>query len=847
MLAVVLAALLALPGAQSSTLAVPAPAAQADTFLAELRARLKTHAYFSKIVLSEKALSPTITLFSQVPQVAAPDWETKLVAERSAWLLRAEKRFVESFAQPMNVARRADVPVSVVCTLQTAGDYLNYSERTNSYSPFQDGAHFDRKQRWTVMYESGGPLGPVTRRSTQLAEFVGSLVHAYSPGSTGAVDQEFLVSGIAGYLCEDLGAAPETLGACKPPPRMLAALVKTLARPEAAYSCLLQLDELADHASWERYWKLTDKRARDLQAKLGDYDAAEAFHSQGVLWTHFLMDGQQGRHRARFLAYLKHALEGRGGAATLRGAFESVPVEQLSREFLAWAVLLDEAQRKAPAVPPGTIEGMFKGPPVTKKPAPEGATPAPAPAAVAPKGFDVQRLRTPAGEIETRHGLALARAATGHLGEATRQVADLLPLAQDPSERDRLERERTRLAALDATRTTILKERIASAKKLQFSLPDKKLVVNVRALEGEWMLMAENRQGVERLPLSDFSLELLAKELPNPAPEAWMKPYLQLLTNPGKPAKIPAEDRALTDLRADAAQVADRLTQGLAALEFEALADRGVPLDTMAALDAVDALRKLLATHARSPLVLARREVLRDYARAALGAALRIQDVASLFGGQIELLPDGQVTWTLPFEAESDTALFTPIQGGWESLREYIGKGRVPIEPKLEPRDGAMAVRGSGAWVSPAAFRSVSSARVRGKHTWDANVGHGEVDFYVLLAYREPQRYIGFSPSASVVSFDAGTAAFASEFRTTPLTEGVPFESSLVRSDGKVRMACGDYSAAIDDVVESCGHVALFSQIRGYFLLDSLTVTGVPDLDLLRPVFVQRELAKLGL
>jgi hypothetical protein len=344
---------------------------------------------------------------------------------------------------------------------------------------------------------------------------------------------------------------------------MLAELIDALAKPEAAYSCLLELDELADQPSWDRYWKFANRRATELKAKVDDEVIGGAFHAQGVLWTHFLMDGQQGRHRARFLAYLRHALEGRGGKAAVRGAFEGVQIDQLSREFLAWAVLLDEAQRKAPKLAPGHDRGHVQGPAGGGEvPRPRVRRRHPAPAAVAPKGFDVQRLRTPAGEIETRHGLALARAAAGHLGEATKQIADLLPLVQDPAERERLERERVRLAALDTLRTAILKERITSAKKLQFSLPDKKLVVNVRALDGEWMLLGENRFGVERLPLSDFSLELLAKELPNPAPEAWMKPYLQLLTNEGRAVKLATDDRALIDLRADAVQVADRLGAG---------------------------------------------------------------------------------------------------------------------------------------------------------------------------------------------------------------------------------------------------------------------------------------------
>jgi len=369
----------------------------------------------------------------------------------------------------------------------------------------------------------------------------------------------------------------------------------------------------------------------------------------------------------------------------------------------------------------------------------------------------------------------------------------------------------------------------------------------VRAVEGEWLLLAENRQGVARLPLADFSLEMLAKELPSPTPEAWIKPYLQLLTSAGRPPKLAQEERALVDLRADALQISARLQSGIAALEFESLADRGLPSDASAARDAVGALRKLLSVHGASPLAAARREALRDYATFALGASVGIEQVPELFGGACEILPDGQVTWTLQFDDEREASLFTPITDGWENLREYICFGRAWIEPKLEHRNGALAVRGSGAWISQAAFREVSAARVRGKHVWDENMRDDEFVFYALLGYREPQRYIALSASASMVSFDVASNAHAKSHRTTPLHANVPYESTLSRSEGKLRVRCGDYTSEMDDVVPSAGHVALFSLYRGNFLLDTLQVTGFPDLDSLRPAYVRRELEKLGL
>lgn len=847
MLASTLLALLASPAAQAGGAPAADAASVSSQFLAETRAKLKSHAYFSKLLLAEKALSPTITLFLQVPQVAPADWEAKLVAERAPWLLRTERVFVERFAQPMGLARRADVPVSIVCALQTAGDYSNYAERLSSLSPFRAGASFERRNRWTVTYESGGRLAVAQRRTTQLAEFATSLVHAHSTGSVGALDQELFVFGLAGYLCEDVGAAPEGVGACKPPPRMLASLVSTLSRPEFAHACILRLDELAEHASWERYWKLADGRASALKVELPDAVSGESFHAQGVLWMHFLMDANQGRDRARLHSYLRHALEGKGGGATLRGAFEGVDMDALAREFLAWVVALDAPQRRSPPLPAGTLEGLFKGPPPSAASTPSAQGTPPAPAKTPAPGFDLNRLRTPPSDLDTRHGMALARAAAGHLREAATRVRELVPLAKEAPERDRLERERGRLEALDAIRARILEERVSSGKKLQFQLPDKKLLVNVRAIEGDWLVLGENRQGIERLPLSDFSLDLLSKELPSPAPEAWMKPYLQLLASAGRPVKLPSEERELADLRADALQVGARLQAGLVALELESLAQRGVPAEASGARDAVEALRKLLTAHAQSPLLQERRDAVRDYASAALGAALQIEQVPELIGGRCEMLPDGQLTWTLQFDDEAEAGLFAPIPEGWQNLREYICYGRAWIEPKLEHRSGGLAVRGSGAWVSPAAFREVSSARVRGKHVWDPNMRDDEFIFYVLLGYREPQRYVAFSASGSMVSFDVDSNGHSKSHRTTPVHANVPYECTLSRADGKVRVRSGDYTSEMDDIVPSAGRVALFSLYRGHFLLDTLEVTGVPDLEALRPAWVRRELGKLGL
>ena len=97
------------------------------------------------------------------------------------------------------------------------------------------------------------------------------------------------------------------------------------------------------------------------------------------------------------------------------------------------------------------------------------------------------------------------------------------------------------------------------------------------------------------------------------------------------------------------------------------------------------------------------------------------------------------------------------------------------------------------------------------------------------------------------MSFDEDSNGHSKSHRTTPVHANVPYECTLSRADGKVRVRSGDYTSEMDDIVPSAGRVALFSLYRGHFLLDTLEVTGVPDLEALRPAWVRRELEKLGL
>lgn len=862
MLHFALAALFAVLPPHPSFQASPAPAAgaQSEEFLKELRGRLKTHPYFSKVVLVEAPGTATLALFLQQPQVPSEGWSSRLAAAELPWFVQAEKRFGELFARPTGIERRPDVPVSVVCCLQTAGDYANYAEKLTLTSINAPAAHFDRKQRWTVTYESGGKLSPGRRRSLQVAEFLRSLVHAHYSGTDGEPEQDFFVMGLAGYMTEDLGSGPSSVGACMPPSHATRAVVDVLCDPTAAFTYLFQLEELCDNPTWPRYFGYADRRADVVGGSVNERMALEAFHGQAVLWTHFLMDAKEQRYRTRYLEYLKQLLTGKGLTSTLRGAFSGVNFDELGREFLTWVVAADAVHRKPPAMPPGSIESLFGGPPLVKAPAGVTSAPAetpaerpaklptspPAPAATARPAFDTGLLRVAADDVRARHGMALVRAASGHLGEAVQRLSDLVSTATDESEKARLERDHARLVALAATRLAILEERRSSGKKLQFSLLDRKLSVGVRGLEGDWILLAENRQGIERLPLSDFSLELLSKELPSPAPTAWMKPYLLWLSGDPRAPKAPLEGAALADYRADAPELAQRLQLGRTGAELEALADRGLPTEVNMAKDACDALEQMLTVHRGSPLLEARREALIGYARAIYALAFEPSRIAELWGGTIEPLGEGKVRWTLDFEDPAQAATFTLRPNGWKDLRGRLSVGAQPIAPKFAVNAGRLEVRGSGVWLSEASFLSISSARYGGRHTWQDS-DDGFPDFYLLLGFRDPLSYVALTTQPNLVIFDAQAKVFERKSRDSEIYPDTSYEAWLEHdATGWVASSQG-YSARAPDVVSGAGRVGIFAHYAGEFRLDQLSVTGQPDLGQAAARWAEQKCSRLGL
>jgi hypothetical protein len=85
---------------------------------------------------------------------------------------------------------------------------------------------------------------------------------------------------------------------------------------------------LQELASWSREELQRDERIRRI-------------YSQSAGLTHFLMDGEFGRHRAGFIDYLRRVYEGRDDAQTL-AAMTSTPFTELDSQYLQFLDVTDD-------------------------------------------------------------------------------------------------------------------------------------------------------------------------------------------------------------------------------------------------------------------------------------------------------------------------------------------------------------------------------------------------------------------------------------------------------------------------------------------------------------------------
>jgi hypothetical protein len=739
-----------------------------EQFLVEHDQRLASHAYFSKVLMLRGAPSQApIALYVQKPQVETPNWQAELTAAHLPWFEALEREFRNTLATPLDLKRRGDIPLNVVCVLQTQGDYVNYAGALQNTMWVSAWGAFERRSRWTVTFHSGGKSPLVERRRGILHEFTQALLHAHLGAGVGELRAPWVATGLGAYFTSAIGAVPTTLASRAPSARALAEVASTVADASARHVYLAPIAELVRASEAQQLVQSAAARAQALNGKVSTERMLQRLGAQCELWMHFLLDAGGPQRRADIHEYLGLVLSGRAVDGAFEKAFAPQTPEQLQREFFRW--VLGEHAKLDPksAVDLALVETLFRPAPpagASAKPAAAGATPTPganAPAAAAqPNSLAsvYQRLAPAPDDHLAAHGRVLQRIAHGELALARTELDALLARAKGADIERRLERERERLAALTALRDAHFNALVTSGAKKSWSFGQRKFAARVVKYENETLHFEENKLGFGTLEARHVPHSVWLKELPKElasGEHGWARHYAALLEGAeGALKRLDKNDPRCDDLRADfESWCPGVLRLGEAVKRLDEIVATGLAAEAGDAAGQVEALSALRRDFGALEFVQSREALLREAATLLLERGYSLANLAAALPGKAALTADGSLRWTLGFDSQAELDMFEPRTDLFERYRASLaplGEGTVN---GTSVRDGVLRLGGSGCAILPLAFEVPVALRRRMR--FEPNeVGGTQLAMFVV-GYRNSGSYIAGDVMGNVTLFDS--------------------------------------------------------------------------------------------
>jgi len=722
-----------------------ATCASADAKVRELRAdpaeesawllqrRLARSSYFSKITLLEDRSVPGLEFLVQRPPKDDPAYAAKLAARHGPWIAKIAEVFDAGYAKPLGLARPTTHSLWSIGILASRGDYHNYWRVHPNPCANEWAACYDTKLGLVVGYEDPFQVGAVAAeaRYPLLHAAVREMIFAYTTSRDRRPWAMWVEEGLASYLAYHEGLTPDCLSERRIRPATLKAIVAYAEDPKLRDAVLHPIAELADLREPEELDRLVEQRCEQAGVVMpSEADVIGGFYGEAALWIHFLHRGRDGKLREPFLQYLKWALSANGGSDALRVALSEPDLAALDREFFRW--VFQEHQRAFPAakLDPSAIDALFlrravavaratdapnaAAPPTSSAPA--GASAAGAGAAPAP--FSPAVLAIDPSESEARHGLALLQARAGDLEGALAALAAIADSKPAPPEDERVRRDVERVRQLALLRAGFLQSLVASGAKWTVEYEGKKVVASVRKVEGGAVHLAENRQGVQSIPLAALDVVEIARQAGKREQqgnsEPWARFYAYVLGGDAKWEKLlKADSEGARNLREDAATwLPKTIRTGRAAARVEELARGGIPGTAAAGRAVAETIRTLIADSPDLPVVLSRAGDLRRLAAAALEVSLAEESPAALLHGKWKDLGDGRVSLAWEFESEAEAGDFRKQVGYLSEWRKAlkIDAGK-EAESSWTVRDGSFQGIGAACYRLPLEFSAPMTIR----------------------------------------------------------------------------------------------------------------------------------------
>jgi hypothetical protein len=700
-----------------------------------LKRRLARSSYFSKITLIENRSVPGFVFLVQRPAKDVPGHAAELAERHGPWLARIAQVFDANYARPLQLVRPPTRALWAVGILASPGDYRNYWRIHPNPCANAEWACYDTKLGLVVGYDD--PFQPglaeADVRYPLLHAAVREMIFSHTTSRDGRPWAMWLEEGLASYLAYHEGASPDVLAERRIRPATLRRVVAYALDPKLRELVLHPVAEMADMREPEELDRLVDAHCAAVGVRRPDGgEVLRGFYGEATLWMHFLHRARDGALQKGFLQYVKWALSGQGGADALRVALGGEDLARLDAEFFRWVI--EEHRRAFPAekIDPAALDGLFARHDRKAAPSVAGAPTA----APEPPPFDPKSLALRATDTEASHGLALVQARSGDLERATQALAVLADTAPGDA---RIVRDLERLRQLQRLRDGFLANLARTGSKWTIELEGKKLVSTVRGVEGESVLLGENRLGIEKLPLASIDLLDLARQAGKKEEqgnsEPWARFYAYVLAGDARWERLLKPDsEGAKALREDAQSwIPARLRAGRAADIVNELANTPLPDSADAGQVLSATLHTLVSEYADLPVVQTRIGGLRRLAAIAVDAVLAERNPASLLHGTWMDLGDGRTSIVWEFEREDETADFVKEIGylsEWRKIHKLEAGSEADSHWKV--RDDRFSGAGAACYRIPLVFSAPMRVRYVAR-VLDDDAATGQANFTVGL------------------------------------------------------------------------------------------------------------------
>lgn len=601
-----------------------------ERFMGIQAKRIARHPYFSKVVFEKVTPKEGYVFYVQRGAIASPDGVPKVVGELLPWFAELEKLFIERYVQPNALERAHGGAPHTTYVLTSRGDYDNYMSYAGEVCSSYVGGSYDPYLSALVTFRDnfGLTFRPGQKRRHQLHAFVHSLQQAYGIGKDRLPGPEWFVEGMAVYLSMTPASKPEDLRVPKLLPLLLDHAVETQQVGGLTNFALLPLEQLLAPDGRTSFRKDYRERREDYWKYMG------TLAIQCGMLVQFLNEADGGLKRAAFDTYAKHALTGRGaGSKTAAAAFGDL--KELDKKF--WEFLFAQYKETHPKFNAKRVEAAR--PVAGTKPITAAALPQ----------FLPEYLALESTENEALLGIALWKAQQGRLAPAIAQLDAILQ--QGESAQATIERKR--LADLLELRDSYFAHLIETGTKLRLEYEGKKLMAVATRLEEGIVHFAENRRGIEQLPVESLNLVELCSTMSREKPkfgDPLVRAYPLALAGDKRLVKRLSRIDDDGGLKADAEALIGYIALGEVARHISALASYSVDeIDSTSSITIIEHIKAVIPHINFMDFVGVRKARLEAFAALAYETRLEAQTIESLLEGKVDRLGNERLRITYDF------------------------------------------------------------------------------------------------------------------------------------------------------------------------------------------------------